>query len=54
MRQGWSQDQLSERTGIGRDHISRLENGKKEAGIAIVETLANAFRITVGEFMKGL
>lgn len=51
---GWTQEELCSRTGIGREHISRLENGQKEAGLVVIESLASAFRISVEELMSGV
>ncbi|HMH13144.1 MAG TPA: helix-turn-helix transcriptional regulator [Edaphobacter sp.] len=51
---GWSQEYLAEISGIGRVHISQLENGRREAGLRILETLAGAFEITASEFLKGV
>lgn len=50
----WTQEDLCERTGIGREHISRLENGRKEAGLQVIGTLAKAFNIEVSELMRGV
>jgi len=51
---GWSQDYLAETSGIGRTHISQLENGRREAGLRMVETLAGAFGVTAAELLKGV
>ena len=49
---GWSQDYLAEVSGIGRVHISQLENGRREAGLRILETLAGTFKLTPAELLK--
>jgi transcriptional regulator with XRE-family HTH domain len=51
---GWSQDYLAETSGIGRTHISQLENGRREAGLRMVETLAGAFGVTAAELLRGV
>lgn len=51
---GWSQDYLAEASGIGRTHISQLENGRREAGLRIVETLAGVFNLTASELLKNV
>jgi transcriptional regulator with XRE-family HTH domain len=51
---GWHQDYLAEVSGIGRTHISQLENGRREAGLRILETLASTFGITVAQLLDGV
>ena len=51
---GMSQGDLSHNFGIDRGHVSDLENGKKRVGLAMLETLADGFRITISELMKGV
>jgi transcriptional regulator with XRE-family HTH domain len=51
-KHGWTQQQLADMTGIGRVHVSELENGKREAGLRMLEKLAASFDISVSEFLK--
>jgi transcriptional regulator with XRE-family HTH domain len=51
-KHGWTQQQLADMTGIGRVHVSELENGKREAGLRMLEKLASSFDISVSEFLK--
>ena len=51
---GWSQDYLAEVSGIGRTHISQLENGRREAGLRMLETFAGVFELTAGDLLKGV
>jgi transcriptional regulator with XRE-family HTH domain len=51
---GMSQGDLSHKFGIDRGHVSDLENGKKLVGLAMLETLADGFKITISELMKGV
>ena len=51
---GWSQAYLAEISGIGRVHISDLENGRREAGLRILEMLAVSFEISVSELFQDL
>ncbi len=51
---GWSQAYLAEVSGIGRTHISELENGRREAGLRILETLAGTFKITPAQLLDGV
>ena len=51
---GWSQDYLAQTSGIGRTHISQLENGRREAGLRMLETLAGVFEVNAAELLKGV
>jgi DNA-binding XRE family transcriptional regulator len=53
-RRGWTQAYLAEVSGLGRSHISELENGRREAGLRAVEMLALSFEMSVSEFLKGI
>ena len=44
---GWSQEELSERAGLQRTHISRIEAGKYAVTFEVVESIAEAFGMTV-------
>ncbi len=52
--QGWNQAYLAELSGLGKIYISQLENGRKQACIRSIETLAMSFEMTVSEFLKGV
>jgi len=54
VKSGWSQEDLSAGSGIGRVFISQLENGHKEPCLGIIEALADSFDITISELMKGV
>jgi transcriptional regulator with XRE-family HTH domain len=49
---GWTQQQLADMTEIGRVHVSELENGKREAGLKMLERLAHTFEMSVSELLK--
>jgi transcriptional regulator with XRE-family HTH domain len=51
---GWSQVYLAEISGIGRTHVSQLENGRREAGLRVIETLAITLDLTPSELLKGV
>ncbi len=51
---GWNQEYLAEISGIGRTHISQLENGRREAGLRMLETLAGAFNLAVADLLQGV
>ena len=51
---GWTQVEMSEKVGIDRSYISDMERGKKNVCLPTLETLAQAFEITIGRLLKGL
>jgi transcriptional regulator with XRE-family HTH domain len=53
-KHGWTQQQLADMTGIGRVHVSELENGKREAGLKMLEKLSSSFGISVSDLLKDL
>jgi transcriptional regulator with XRE-family HTH domain len=53
-KRGWTQAYLSATSGLGRSHISELENGRREAGLRALELLASSFDMSVSELLKGV
>lgn len=51
---GLSQGDMSHKFGIDRGHISEMENGKRSPCLPMLETLADGFKITISELMKGV
>lgn len=51
---GWSQEELSGRSGIGRVFISQLENGHKDVCLGVIETLADSFKVSISELMQSI
>jgi transcriptional regulator with XRE-family HTH domain len=45
---------LAELSGVGRSHISELENGRREAGLRVLEMLAGSFELTTSELLKSV
>ena len=48
----WDQADLAAQSGIGRVHISQLENGKEEVGLRTLEILAISFELSVSELLR--
>lgn len=53
-QKGWKQIDLSVSTNLSRTHISKIENGRKEAGLRTVEKIANALEISLAHLFKGM
>ena len=45
---GWSQDKLSDETGLHRTYISGIERGVRNPTIKIAQTIADALGIELG------
>ena len=53
-RQGWNQAYLAENAGIGRAHLSQIENGAVAARIDTLEQLAQVLEISLTELFRGI
>lgn len=50
---GWSQDKLSEMSGLHRTYISGIERGVRNPTIEIAHKIAVALEIKVGRLFEG-
>jgi transcriptional regulator with XRE-family HTH domain len=51
---GWTQEDLSARTGLAVVQISRIERGKREIRLTTLIRLLDAFNITPDTLLKGV
>jgi len=51
---GFNQLEFSEKCGIENSHLSRLETGKREPGLYMLELLAKGLGVSISELMKGV
>ena len=49
---GWTQEQLSERSGVSRSRISKMENGKENFNIESLFLIAQSLEIDFIELVK--
>jgi len=49
---GMTQDELSNKSGISQEHISRLENGKFTFNVKTADKLATALGVTLNDLMR--
>jgi putative transcriptional regulator len=49
---GWSQQMLADHAQIERSHLTRLEEGRKEAGLRVLERIANALEVEVEDLVR--
>lgn len=47
---GMTQVMLADHAQITREHLSELENGKKEIGVRVLERIVDALGISLGAF----
>ena len=50
----WNQTYLAEHSGIGRPHISNLENGKEEPKLRTLRDLADSFDMSLSQLLSRL
>ena len=49
---GWTQEQLSEKSGVSRSRISKMENGKENFNIESLFLIAQSLEIDFIELLK--
>lgn len=52
--QGCSQKAVSELCGVGRNHLSQIERGELDAGLAELAAIAQVFKISVSRLFHGI
>ena len=53
-QRGWSQLTLSVESGVNRNYICDLENGRRNPSLDILEKIAIALNITLENLFKGI
>ena len=54
VEQGWSQDVLSDRSGLHRAHIGEIERGETNVTLQTLKTLADTLHVRITDLLKGL
>ena len=54
VEQGWSQDVLSDRSGLHRAHIGEIERGETNVTLQTLKTLADTFHVRITDLLRGL
>jgi transcriptional regulator with XRE-family HTH domain len=49
---GWSQQLLADHAELERAHLSRLEEGRREAGLRVLERIAIALDVEVEDLVR--
>lgn len=53
-QRGWSQEVLAELSGLHRNYIGHVERGEINTGFRNVYQLAEAFALSLSEFLDGI
>jgi transcriptional regulator with XRE-family HTH domain len=51
-QRGWTQQILADHAQIAREHLCRIEDGRKEMGIRTLEKIASALGKSVEELLR--
>ena len=43
----WSQDELAQKSGIGKSHIGRIELGRYSVGLDTLQKICDALEVTI-------
>jgi transcriptional regulator with XRE-family HTH domain len=54
LARGWSQDVLSDRSGLHRAHIGEIERGETNVTLQTLKTLADSLNVRMTDLLKGL
>lgn len=49
---GWSQEELADRTGLHRTYISGIERGIRNPTLMIIEQIATALKVSPADLLK--
>lgn len=53
-RLGWDQADLAAASGVSRETISRIENGRTQPNLRTQEYLAQSFGLSMAQLMRGV
>ena len=51
-RQGLTQEQLAEKSGVSRTYLARLETGRQDPTLSTLEKLAKALGVKAGRLLE--
>ncbi len=50
----WTQVEMAEMLGVDRSYLSEIENGKKDPSLRVLKTIADGFRLSLAQLLRGL
>ncbi len=51
-KRGWTQEMLAKKVGVSRVTIARIEIGNRRPSLELLERLAKALKVKVGDLLK--
>ena len=54
LKQGWSQDVFSDKTGLHRAHVGEIERGESNVTLQTLKILADTLDVRIVDLVKGL
>ena len=52
-QRGLTQVEMAEMLGVDRSYLSEIENGKKDPSLRVLKTLAEGFKLSLSQFLRG-
>lgn len=53
LKRGWTQDVLSDRSGLHRAHIGEIERGETNVTLQTLKTLADTLKVRITDLLDG-
>lgn len=53
-KHGWTQVEMAEMLGVDRSYLSEIETGKKDPSLRVLKTIADGFKLTLAQFLRGM
>lgn len=51
---GWTQVEMAEMLGVDRSYLSEIETGKKDPSLRVLKTIADGFKLSLSQLLRGL
>jgi transcriptional regulator with XRE-family HTH domain len=51
---GWSQEELADRSGVNRSYMSRVELGKSDVSLSVLNKIARTLGLSLAELLTGI
>ena len=53
LERGWTQVEMAEMLGVDRSYLSEIETGKKDPSLRVLKTIADGFKLTLAQLLRG-
>ena len=51
---GWTQVEMAEMLGVDRSYLSEIETGKKDPSLRVLKTIADGFKLSLAQLLRGM